>query len=456
MTKRNLQFLLMNILIFCLSGSSFSCTNNKAHYATVEDGENITKDTVVKSPQTGNSVSDQKLQEWPCFHGADRTNKSPETGLLKIWPEGGPKLLWSVSDLGEGYTSVSIAGGYIYTSGTYDNQSYVFAFDLDGKPVWKKANGDAWEVEVPWAKGYDGPRSTPTYDNGVVYHLSELNKLTAYNAKNGDIVWTRDLKAEFEAEMPVYGFTESVLIEGDKLFVKPAGKKGYQACLNKLTGETLWINKEITGAYGYNSPVLHNFGGYRQLISASSEGYYGVDTETGKLLWKVNIENMHDLKCTDAIAFDDHVFMSTGLGGGSILVRLKSTGDKIVPETVWKTELMDNYHGGVIYHNGYFYGSGDRSRGWFAIDMKTGKQMWKFPGGMGSITYADNMLYLLDERGTIRLADATPESFKIAGEFKVPKGGTAPFWSHPVVCGGRLYLRHVNKLFVYDISNKDK
>jgi outer membrane protein assembly factor BamB len=451
MMKKNLQFLLMNVLIFCLSAYSFSCTNNRAGSATPEESGSVTKDTA----RTEISFSDsQNRQEWPSFHGTDRSNKSAETGLLTTWPEGGPELVYTVSGLGEGYSSVSIADGMIFTSGTYDNQAYVFAYDLNGKLLWKKANGAAWKVEVSWARGYDGPRSTPTFDNGVVYHVSELNKLTAYNAKTGDIVWTRNLKDDFEAEMPDYGFTESVLIDGDKLFVKTAGKKGYQVCLNKTSGETIWINKDISGAYGYNSSILHNYGGYRQLISESSAGFYGVDSETGKLLWSVDFPNMHDLKCSDPIAFDDYVFMTTGLGGGSKLIQLKANGDKINAEAVWKTDLMDNYHGGVIYHNGYFYGSGDRNRGWFAIDMKTGKQMWKSPGSMGSLTYADNMLYLLDEKGTMRLVKAEPESFVVAGEFKVPKGGTVPFWSHPVVCGGRLYLRHSDKLFVYDIRQK--
>lgn len=258
--------------------------------------------------------------------------------------------------------------------------------------------------------------------------------------------------ADFAAEMPEYGFTESVLIEGDKLFVKPAGKKGFQVCLNKANGETIWTNTEIPGSYAYNSPVLHNFGGYRQLVSASSTCYYGVDTETGKLLWKVDFENQYKVNCTDAVVINDHVFMTSGEGGGSMLVKLKSSGKEITTETVWKTELMDNYHGGVVYHNGFFYGSGSRNRGWFAIDMKTGKQMWKSQGNLGSLTFAEEMLYLCDEKGNMKLVKASPDSFEVAGEFKVPQGGKGPFWAHPVVCNGKLFVRHSDKLFVYNIK----
>lgn len=456
MMNRKLNILLVSMLILCLSGYAISCTNNKAHNATIEDviAGNAYIDTV-KSDMAGKTGSGtESSQEWPCFHGKDRTNKSDETGLLSSWPEGGPKLLLTISGLGEGYSTVSIADDMIFTSGTFDNQTYVYAFDLAGNQKWKKSNGSAWKVEVSWARGYNGPRSTPTYDNGLVYHLSELNKLTAYNAKNGDVVWTRDLLKEFEAGMPDYGFTESVLIENEKLFVKPAGKKGYMACLNKTTGETIWINKEIKGEYAYDSPVLQNIGENHQVISASSSGYYGIDTETGRLLWTIDIPNIHQLKCTDAIAIDDQVFITSGLGGGSMLLKLKTNGKDFDTETIWKTDLMDNYHGGVIYHKGYFYGSGDRSRGWYSIDGKTGKQMWKYPGGQGSLTFAEEMLYLLDERGTMRLVKATPESFHVNGEFKVASGGKGPYWAHPVICGGRLYLRHDDKVFVYDISSQ--
>lgn len=392
--------------------------------------------------------------EWPCFHGPNRSNKSMETGLMNAWPDSGPELLWTISGLGEGYSSISIADGLIYTSGTYDNQTYVFAFDLNGKPVWKKPNGSAWKIEVSWARGYDGSRSTPTYDNGYVYHLSEAGRLTAYNARTGDPVWSRNIREDFMAGMPDYGFTESVLVDGNKLFVRPGGRKGFQVCLNKRTGETIWTNNDISGTNSYVSSILHDFGGYRQLIGASSSCYYGIDTETGKLLWKADFENPYEVNCTDAVIVNEYVLMSSGRGGGSMLVKLISSGSEIRTEKVWETDLMDNYHGGIIFHDGYFYGSGDISRGWFAIDMLSGKQAWKSSGRMGSLTFAEGMLYLYDEKGSMYIIKATPEKFEKTGEFDVPDGGTGPYWAHPVVCGGRLYIRHSDKLFAYNIKSK--
>ncbi len=398
-------------------------------------------------------IASQKAGEWPCFHGSDRTNISLETGLLKAWDEKGPALLFTISGLGEGYSSASIAGGLIYTAGSIGNQSFLYAFDLNGKLVWKKPNGPAWSVTVSWASSYNGPRSTPTIDNGVVYHLSEAGRLAAFRAKTGDLIWSRDLPKDFSAKMPMYGYAESVLIDGDNLYVRTGGEKAYQACLNKRTGATTWTSGEIPGGYGYNSMVIQDFGGFRQIIGATNTCYYSLDTRNGKLLWKTDFINQYEINCTDAIVFNDYVFLTSGEGKGSMLIRLKKAGSGITTEKVWETKLMDNYHGGVILYNGNLYGSGSQARDWYCLDFLTGNQRWK-TNGSGALTYADGMVYLYDEKGSMKLVKATPEKFEKTGEFRVPEGGAGPYWAHPVVCGGRLYLRHADKIFVYDIRQK--
>jgi outer membrane protein assembly factor BamB len=396
------------------------------------------------------SAEAQKLCDWPCFHGPDRSNKSVETGLIKKWPEKGPDLIWTVSGLGEGYSSISIGEGRIYTAGMSDNQTFVFCFDSEGKPVWKKANGKAWSTTLSWATSYTGARSTPTYDNGVIYHLGERGRLAAFDSKTGKEIWYKELIQEFDAEMPEYGYSESVLIDGNNLFIRPAGKKGFQVCLNKLNGQMIWANTEIPGSEGYSSPVINEFGGYRQIINSSSNCYYGIDTRSGKLLWKIDFENERGLNLTDAVVNNEYLFISSGYGKGSMLVKLKASGKGIVPETVWQNNLMDNHHGGIILHNGYLFGSGTNSRGWFCLNFLTGKQLWKVDG-KGSLTFADGMLYLMDERGSMKLVGATPDKYVLSGEFKVPSGGEGMFWAHPVVCGGRLYIRHADKLYAYNI-----
>lgn len=403
---------------------------------------------------SGCTARAQSTNEWPCFHGADRTNKSSETGLAKEWPEKGPKLLLTMKGLGEGYSSVSIGGGLLYTAGSISNQPWVFAFDLKGNPVWKKQVGNAWSTTASWASTYTGPRGTPTYDDGVLYYLGEMGMLQTFESKTGKEIWHKDLREEFDAPVPEYGYAESVLIDGNHLYVRPAGKKGHQVCLNKFTGKLIWTNKEIPGKEGYTSPVINEYGGYRQVIGASAISYFGLDTRTGNLLWIADVRNQNECNITDAIVYNDYVFFSSGYGKGSMLFRLKVSGNAIIPEKVWESSLMDNHHGGVILDNGFLYGSGNRAKGWYCLDFMTGKQRWRTTGDEGSVTWADGMLYILEQRGTMRLVRATPDKYEITGEFKVPAGGTGMYWAHPVVCSGKLYIRHADKLYVYDISGK--
>lgn len=402
---------------------------------------------------SGEDVAAQVKCEWPGFHGRDRTNKSTETGLLKEWPANGPKLVMTIEGLGEGYSSVAIADGLIYTAGSVKNQPWIFAFNLQGKLVWKSMNGKAWSTSSPWASSYTGPRSTPLCNDGIVYHLGEMGRLAAFDSKTGRELWHRDLMEEFGAAVPEYGYAESVAADGDKLYVRPAGKKGHQICINKKTGKLVWANTEIPGAEGYTSPVIAEAGGYRQVFGASAVCYYGADALTGKLLWTVSVRNQQLCNIPDVIVHNDYVFIASGYGFGSMLLRLKASGNGVVPEKVWQSSLMDNHHGGVILHNGFLYGSGHRaSRGWHCIDFMTGKQRWKAANEEGCITFADGMLYTLEQRGIMRLVSATPDKYEVKGEFRVPPGGRDMYWAHPVVCGKRLYIRHANKIFVYDIS----
>jgi outer membrane protein assembly factor BamB len=326
------------------------------------------------------SIAQQECN-WPCFHGADRANKSTETGLLEKWSETGPELIWTISGLGE------------------------------------------------------------------------MGRLAAFDYKTGKEIWNVELRDKFDAEIPEYGYSESVIIDGDRLYCNPGGKKGYTVCLDRKNGNLIWANTEIQEPVGNNSSIIFEHGGYRQIAGVTSKSIYGLDTKTGKLLWFMEYENSRENNIADPIFHDGYIFASSGYGKGSILIKLKVSGSKIIPETVWQTELMDNLHGGVILHDGYLYGSGHNARGWFCLDFMTGKEMWK-SDGIGSVTYADGMLYCLDERGIMTLVTATPEKYDAVSTFEVPSGGKGMHWAHPVVCGGRLYIRHTDKLFVYDVKGK--
>ncbi len=387
--------------------------------------------------------------QWPSFHGAARDNKSTETGLLKKWPADGPKLLWTATGLGKGYSTVTVAGGMIYTAGMIDKQTHVLAFDLAGKPKWSKPNGPSWQARQRFATRYVGSRSTPTYDAGRVYHLGGTGRLAALDAKSGAEIWQVDLMKRFGARAPNWGATESVLIDGDGLICTPGGAKGHVVRLAKATGKLVWANTEVSGV-GYASHVIAEFGGHRQVLGVNAKIVYGIDIKTGKLLWSSRHGKGLRNNATDAVFHKGHVLVASGYGGGSAVVKLTAAAGAIKAEKVWAKRLMDNHHGGIVRVDDHVYGSGHQSKGWFCLDLLAGKQAWKAPG-KGASTYADGMLYCLDEKGTMSLVEATPKEYRLAGSFRVPSGGSGLHWAHPVVCGGRLYVRHADKLFAYDI-----
>ncbi len=390
--------------------------------------------------------------EWPCFHGSDRKNLSDEKGLQKNWPENGPALVLAIEGLGQGYSSVAVVDRRIYTAGMIDNETHVFAIGYDGKILWKKMAGKSWQASERqrWAISYAGSRATPTISGNTVFFMSELGHLVALDAETGEQRWGLNCAETFDAEKPEYGYSESVLVEGDRLFCCPAGRKAYMVALDKNTGEVLWTNAEIQGAAGNSSSVLAEIDGVPQLINLSADRIFAVAPGDGTLLWEYPFANSRSNNCTDVIVHDGLVYASSGYGKGSVLLRPVRLPEKFQVKVVWETELLDNHHGGVVLVDGYLYGAGHKAKGWTCLDFLTGEMKWRRPG-KGSLTCADGHLYCLDEKGDMALVRVNPAgNIKIA-QFEVPKGGSGAYWAHPVVCGGRLYMRHAEKLYVYDV-----
>ncbi|MHC4396774.1 MAG: outer membrane protein assembly factor BamB family protein [Planctomycetota bacterium] len=390
---------------------------------------------------------------WPCFHGPRRDNLSSDTGLLQSWGQDGPKLLWTASGIGHGYSSVAIVGERIFTAGMIGKQTYVTSLDLEGKQVWQRLNGQSWEASErqPWAVPYAGSRGTPTVDGKTVYHLSELGRLAAFDFQTGQERWHVELLKTFEAERPEYGYSESVLIDGDTLFCCPGGERGYIVALAPATGRTLWANTDIKDAVGNCSAVIAEFDGFEQVITLSANRVLSFDPNNGRLLWDYVFGNKRENNITDVIVNNGLVYASSGYGKGSILLRAqRQASGKFIVKPVWTSKLLDNHHGGVLLLKGHLYGAGHEARGWFCLDFDTGSKKWQAPG-KGSLTYADGMIYCLDEKGTMSLIKATAEKWEESGSFRVPRGGSGLYWAHPVVFGGRLYVRHSDKLFAYSV-----
>jgi len=393
--------------------------------------------------------------DWSGFHGPRRDNRSPETGLRKTWPDGGPRLVWTASGLGKGYSTVAIVGDTIFTSGKVADDTFVFALGLDGQLKWKARNGGAWEAgaRARWARDYDGARATPTVAGGRVFHLNGLGRLAAYDARTGRELWSLNLIQRFAADLPRYGYAESVLVADGRLFCYPGGRKGYAAALRPETGEVLWANTTVGEPASYCSAVAVEFGGERQIITLSARSVLGLRAADGRLLWRYPHANRRGINATTPVFAGGRVYATSGYGAGSVLVRLRLADGAFRAEKGWFKKALDNHHGGVVLVNGRLYGAGHQQRGWWCLALDTGEVKYNARGvGKGSLTYADGRLYCLGERGEMALVEATPARHRIVGRFTVPRGGDGLYWAHPVVHGGRLYVRHADRLFVYDLT----
>jgi outer membrane protein assembly factor BamB len=388
--------------------------------------------------------------EWPQWQGPNRDNRSPDTGLLKQWPDGGPKLLLTIPGVGEGYSSPSISGGLIYTTGVIDGKQVVKAFDMDGTKKWEADNGPAFRGQYP------GSRSTATIADGRVYVFSGIGQAGCFDATTGHEVWTLQVAKKTGGRVPTWGFAESLLIEGDKVICTPGGKDATVVALNAKTGRPIWQSEGLSDRAAYCSPVVTDLGKMRMITTMTVSGAVGLDAATGRPLWAYPHKTNYDVNATTPVVVGDEVYGTSGYGAGGFKLKLSASGSRVSAKQEWIEKKLDDHHGGVVLVDGYIYGSGDQNgRYWVCLDFATGDVKYVAPGvGKGSLTYADGMLYCLSERGTMGLAKADPSKHEVISQFRVPKGGGGSYWAHPVVIGGRLYLRHADKLFIYDVKGE--
>jgi outer membrane protein assembly factor BamB len=419
------------------------------------------------------SVAIAAEPSWTVFHGPNRDNVSPETGLLKSWKEGGPPLLWKVDTIGNtefpGYASVTIAEGRIFTAGNFkkgdsdqEAESCIFALDeKTGKEIWHYANGPAW-VD----KGFfPGERGTPTIDGNRVYAFSSVGRIACLEAATGKEIWARDLRAEYIATPPVWAYAESPFIDGNKVISWIGGEKAAVVALDKVTGKTIWETPSTGQRGNYASMTAFDFADQRVYVSMNQGGVLAVNGDTGAYLFYVPHKTSWDVMATIPIFFNENkLFVTSGYGTGAKLFELEAHGKIILPKEVWAEPKFDNMHGGVVVKDGYAYSASHhykQGRNWMCIKLDDASIAWENPGvGMGAITSADGMLYCTSEKEPylVALVKATPEKYEETGRFELPiaeeGGGVGMFWAHPVVCNKKLYLRHGNILYCYDVADK--
>lgn len=391
--------------------------------------------------------------DWPGFRGPNRDNLSPDTGLLTSWPKDGPKLVWKSVGVGQGFSSVSLVGDKLFTMGDKDRQCWVFALDRGtGKQLW------ATKIGKPGGQ-YEGPRCTPTVDGDRVYAIGQFGDLVCLDAATGNQKWHKNFFTDFNGKHGNWNFAESPLIDGDRLVCTPGGQKATVVALDKMTGKEIWRCPAQSTA-GYSSVVISNAGGVKQYVTLVANGTIGVEAKEGKLLWHYDKFTRNIANIPTPIVLENQVFTSAGYGKGGGLLTLSRSNDGVSMKEEYFNRALNNKHGGVTIVGDLVFGDSDDSGRPYCAEWKTGKVKWtrELPQGTrregsAAITYADGHLYVRYANGRVALVPATGDGYSEKASFKIPNSNTNS-WPHPVVIGGKLYLREKDTVWCYDVRGK--
>jgi outer membrane protein assembly factor BamB len=399
---------------------------------------------------------------WPQWRGPHRDGVSTDTGLLTTWPAGGPPKAWTANGLGAGLSSVAVVGGRIYTMGDRRDGQYVIALSEDaGKEIWATRVGGRHVDE------YGGPRSTPTVDGALLYVVDTDGDVVCLETATGKERWRRSLTRDFGGRMSSsWMFAESPLVDGDRVVVTPGAQKAIIVALDKTTGKDIWRatlprigNKGLDGA-AYSSIVISNGGGVKQYVQLVGRGVIGVRASDGWFMWGNNEVANETASIPTPVVKDDYVFATSGYSsGGAVILQLAGDGNGRVNATQrrwFQANELQVHHGGSVLVNGVIYGGQGHNNGFpFALDLATGRLLWERVRGAGTgsaaVTAADGHLYFRYEDGTMALIALNPKQYELKSTFAIPNVRN-PSWSHPVVTGGRLYLREQDALHVYSIK----
>jgi outer membrane protein assembly factor BamB len=385
--------------------------------------------------------------DWPQWQGADRTRISKETGLLKQWPANGPAVVWQATGLGNGYGSMAVAGERVFVQGTRGGNSIVVALNrADGKEVWSKALGRSTNDD----RG-PGPRGTPTVDGDRLYVLTESGDLACLKT-DGTAVWQRNILREFGGRQLQWLISESPLVDGAHLIVSPGGPGAGVVKLDKLTGKTVWQTSDLSDPAGYSSAIVADVQGVRTYLTFTAAAGVGIRASDGKVMFRYDRAANRVANITTPVFFENKVFFTSAYDTGGGLVSLSAQNGSVSASEVYFTREMKNHHGGVVLTGGYLYGFDDSIL--TCIEFATGKRMWRDRSvGKGSVILADGDLYIQSENNVVGLASATASGYQEKGRFTIPDKGL-PSWAHPVVSGGRLYVRNQDSVMTYDIKAK--
>ncbi len=394
--------------------------------------------------------------DWPQWRGPLRNGISQEKGLLKEWPQEGPKLLWQMNDAGSGYSTPAVASErfYLISNEGVEKEFVQSRAVKDGKQVWTTRVGKVGNPKQQPA--YPAARSTPTVDGQLLYALGSDGDLACLETASGSARWQKNLRTDFGGTPGVWAYSESPLVDGDVLVCTPGGSNATIVALNKNNGAVIWKSSIAGGDQAaYSSAIVIQVGGIKQYVQFLQKGVVGVEAKTGKFLWRYDkTAQGSPANIPTPVAEDGLIYTGTGRGGGG-LFKLKANQGAFEVEPIYFTPKLPTSIGGIVKVGDYMYGT--TSRGLLCAEFSTGKIKWDDPAvGPGSICYADGRLYLHGENGTVALVEATPDGYREKGRFtppNQPERGNSKAWAYPVIANGRLYLRDLGMLWCYDIRS---
>ncbi len=401
--------------------------------------------------------------DWPQWRGPQRDGHAAPQMLAQSWPDEGPKLKWQASDLGAGYSSVSVADGRLYTMGTNETNCFAACYDSQtGKQLWQT---NISRVSVGYNKNWGGgPRSTPTINGDQIYLLTESGIVAAFKRESGELLWKVDLVAEHGGGIPRWGYSESVLIDGQRVVVTAGGDK-FMVALDRETGSLLWNSKGVNAPAHYVSTMKGSFAGIEYYVTASSIGIVAFDCQSGEQLFANSLTGNGTATIpTPLLIGTDQIYHTSAYGAGNVLLKLTGSGNSVTADVVYHlaNKTMSNHHGGVVLVNDVIYGFTKVDGGmWMAQNLSTGETLWqeKIRGNKsGSIAYADGRLYCYnDGDGSLHLVEPSRSGFRTVGKLTIPQQTELPrdhgaIWAHPVIANQTLFIRDQDLLFAYDIK----
>jgi len=384
-----------------------------------------------------------EIAQW---RGDNRDGVYAETGLLKQWPDSLP-LLWEFEGLGNGYAAPVVTRKDIYILGELDSVCYLFAIDKKGNELWRR------EVGPEWTGSFPGSRSTPTFYNDTLYVSTGMGIVGCFDAKTGNKIWLLNMVSIMGGRNNRFGFSESLLVDSEKLYCMPGGIDTNVVALNKRTGEVVWVCKAESEIPAYTSPLLVNFENRNLLFTFSKKYLLAIDADSGEMLWSHEQEgrsegSLHDVHCNTPVYENGYLYYVSGDGNGA--VKLKITNDGAAFTELWRNLAFDDLNGGFIKIGNYMYASGFSRKRWHVLDTENGEITDTLRYAQGVTIYADSLLYLYNDRGMLALAKPKGPTIEIISEQRITRG-TKEHFSHPVINDGILYLRRGNSLMAFDI-----